>query len=94
MVMDSTDNIAALAVVVGGFIGWLWVWTHTGFATGKRWQTQLGVLLMGGMWLCMIQAMTLQEYEPTTSSIVGHLMLIAGQWLLSHKLRTTTNGSN
>lgn len=88
MLIENTDNIAALAVAVVGFVGWLWVWAHTRFATGKRWQTQVGVLLMGAMWLCIILAVTLHDYEPSASSIAGHFMLIMGQWLLSSKLRT------
>lgn len=88
MLIENTDNVVALAVAVGGFVGWLWVWAHTGFATGKRWQTQVGVLFMGAMWLSIILAITLQDYEPSTSSIAGHFMLIMGQWLLSSKLRT------
>lgn len=87
MLIENTDNIAAFAVAVWGFVGWLWVWAHNRFATGKRWQTQVGVLLMGAMWLCIILAITLQDYEPTATSIAGHGMLIVGQWLLSSKLR-------
>lgn len=70
-----------------GLAGWLWVWWHGRYKTGCDIRIQVGVMLMGLVWLLLVLADAVQHLQPTSGTIVARLFMIIGMWCLMPLLK-------
>lgn len=70
-----------------GLAGWLWVWWHNRYQTGCSIQIQVGVILLGLMWVLLVLADTMQGLQPTTGTIAARVLTIIGLWCLTPLLK-------
>lgn len=64
-----------LALSFGGFVGWFYVWSRGQYKTGATLRTQVGVMLLGLMWLMLILADTYQNLQPTWGTISARITI-------------------
>lgn len=77
-----------------GFFGWLWVWVRSRYQTGSSARIQLGVALLGLMWLLLIIADTVQHLQPTGGTILARIVILIGLYFLKPLLERKDDGSN
>lgn len=79
--------ILNLVLSVLGFVGWSWIWWCNRYVTGRTIRTQIGVILLGLMWVLLIIADTYQQLQPTGASITARVVLLFALWFLMPLLR-------
>jgi len=86
--------VANMLLAFIGFFGWLWVWAGSHYQTDATPRIQIGVALIGLMWLLLIIADTVQHLQPTGGTILARIVILFGLYFLKPLLETKENGSD
>lgn len=76
-----------MAVALGGFLGWFWIWARSKYQTGADCRTQLGVILLGLVWILILVADLMEISAPKGTTLIVRLTLISALLLLKPLLR-------
>lgn len=63
-----------------GIIGWSWVWWFGKYKTGCNARIQMGVILLGVVWVMLFLADTVQDLVPTSLTVVSRALVLIGLW--------------
>jgi len=79
MIVFNLDFLnTALAVL--GILGWGWVWTKCKYKTGSSIRVQIGMILLGIIWVMLFTADTVQDLQPTSLTVLSRAFLLTGLW--------------
>lgn len=68
-------EILNIALSIGGFVGWFWVWHFDKYKTGRSFRIQLGVILLGFMWVMLIMADLYQDFIPSWGTVGARIII-------------------
>ena len=63
-----------------GIISWSWVWWFGKYKTGCNARIQIGVILLGVVWVVLFLADTVQSFQPTSLTVLTRALLLIGLW--------------
>lgn len=70
-----------------GIVGWAWVWCFGKYRTGNSVRIQVGMMLLGAVWVLLFLADTVQNLQPTSLTVVSRLLVLIGLWCCMPLLR-------
>lgn len=70
-----------------GIVGWSWVWWFGKYKTGCNMRVQVGVILLGVVWVLLFLADTVQNMQPTSLTVVSRALVLIGLWCCMPLLR-------
>lgn len=68
----------ALALI--GIFGWGWVWWFSKYKTGNSVRIQIGMILLGLVWVLLFLADTMQGLAPTSLTVTSRALVLIGLW--------------
>lgn len=71
-----------------GIAGWSWVWWFSKYKTGHNKRTQIGVIVLGLVWVLLFLADTVQHLQPTSFTVVARTLFLIGLWCCMPLLKT------
>lgn len=86
MIILNLEFINTLLAFVG-VMGWSWVWWFGKYKTGCNMRVQIGVVLLGVVWVLLFLADTVQNMQPTSLTVVSRLLVLIGLWCCMPLLR-------
>ncbi len=72
-----------------GFFGWFWVWSRSHYQTGSDFRTQIGVILLGMVWVLVLVADLVEGSEPKVTIFIVRVIFIISLLLLKPLLTLT-----
>ena len=79
MIIFNFDFFNTLLALIG-IIGWSWVWWFGKYKTGCNARIQIGVILLGVVWVMLFLADTVQDLVPTSLTVVSRALVLIGFW--------------
>ena len=83
-----------LVLSIAGIVGWGYVWTLEKYRTGRTVRTQIGVMLLGLMWIMLFLADTCQGLVPTSLTVCARIILGIAFWCMMPLLRDNSYNSD
>jgi len=68
------------ALAILGVVGWGWVWCFSKYKTGGTVRIQTGTIALGGVWVLLFLADTLQGLHPTSLTVFSRSVVLFGLW--------------
>lgn len=79
--------ILNMIVAFIGFAGWVWIWSRSRYQTGSDCATQIGVMLLGVLWILILVADLVESSTPKGTTLIVRLTLITALVLLKPLLK-------
>lgn len=86
MIIYNLEFFNTLLAFVG-IVGWSWVWWLGKYKTGCNMRVQVGVILLGVVWVMLFLADTVQNMQPTSLTVVSRALVLIGLWCCMPLLR-------
>lgn len=88
MIVMNLEFLNTLLALVGIF-GWGWVWWFGKYKTGKSIRIQVGLILLGAVWVMLLLADTIQNMQPTSLTVTSRALVLIGLWCCMPLLKIT-----
>lgn len=91
-------NLAFINTLIAliGIIGWGWVWWAGKYKTGCNIRVQMGIVLLGVVWVLLFLADVAQHLHPTSLTVVSRALVLIGLWccmpLLKNNMKDWDDG--
>lgn len=89
MIVFNLDLLNTLLALIG-IVGWGWVWWFSKYKTGQNIRIQLGMVLMGVVWILLFLADTAQHARPTSLAVAARALILFGLWCCMPLLKNNT----
>ena len=89
MIIFNLEFLNTLLAFIG-IVGWGWVWWFGKYKTGCDARIQMGVILLGVVWVMLFLADTVQDLAPTSLTVVSRALILIGLWCCMPLLKNDT----
>lgn len=79
MIIFNLEFLNTLLAIIGG-AGWIWVWWFSKYKTGNSIRIQVGMILLGAVWVLLFLADTVQDLTPTSLTVISRALVLTGLW--------------
>lgn len=79
MIVMNLEFLNTLLALVG-ILGWGWVWWFSKYKTGNSIRIQVGMILLGTVWVLLFLADTVQDLTPTSLTVISRALVLIGLW--------------
>lgn len=90
MIIFNLEFLNTLLAFIG-IIGWSWVWWFSEYKTGNSMRIQMGMILLGSVWVLLFLADTVQDLVPTSLTVISRALVLIGLWCCMPLLRKTVD---
>lgn len=86
MIIFNLEFFNSLLAFIG-FVGWSWVWCFGKYQTGRDMRIQIGIIVLGAVWVLLFLADTVQDLQPTSLTVISRALVLIGLWCCMPLLR-------
>lgn len=79
MIIFNLEFFNSLLAFIG-IVGWSWVWCFGKYQTGRDKRIQIGIIVLGAVWVLLFLADTVQDLQPTSLTVISRALVLIGLW--------------
>lgn len=79
MIAFNLDFLNTLLALIG-IAGWGCVWCFSDYKTGCSIRVQIGMIVLGAVWVLLFLADVAQDLQPTSFTVVSRALVLMGLW--------------